>query len=226
MDHNKLVERVNKLGVPLMTPEEKLDVNKTLAEVVKSHDVRLWEGFPVLVNSVFSKHQADLSKVMSALNRVRDQKAFLELAVLSKAVNEAYHMPMAELNKGLEGLRQTSAQLQDAFARVRNALAHKPVVTVANVQLSTERLKNTFESYLSVRNLEGQKQQAKVKELSLEYALSQTFSPKQKELFYKKLNNGKMTKTEREYYSRTVKRKVQALANDELHDMARKLMSP
>ena len=66
--------------------------------------------------------------------------------------------------------------------------------------------------------------QAKSDELSVEYALSQVFSPKQKELFFQKLKGEKFTKTEREYYSRAVKKKVLALANDELHGLARKVL--
>jgi hypothetical protein len=61
-------------------------------------------------------------------------------------------------------------------------------------------------------------------EFSLEFALSQVFSPKQKELFRKKLEGLPLTKTEQEYYSRTVKKKVVALANSELHSLSKKLL--
>ncbi len=57
-------------------------------------------------------------------------------------------------------------------------------------------------------------------EFDMEYSLSQMFSKKQKELFMKRLKGEKMTKTEREYYSRTVRKKVLALANPELHKLA------
>ena len=43
-------------------------------------------------------------------------------------------------------------------------------------------------------------------------------------LFKKKLEGLPLTKTEKEYYSRTVKKKVVALANPELHRLAQKLM--
>ena len=59
---------------------------------------------------------------------------------------------------------------------------------------------------------------------SLAFALSQMFSPKQKELFKKRLEGLPLTKTEQEYYSRSVKKKVVALANAELHGLARKLL--
>jgi hypothetical protein len=60
-------------------------------------------------------------------------------------------------------------------------------------------------------------------EFDLEYALSQVFSKKQKELFLKKLKGEKMTKTEREYFSRSVRKKALALANPDLHNLATKL---
>jgi len=70
----------------------------------------------------------------------------------------------------------------------------------------------------------SRKLKQKHEELSLEYALSQLFSPKQKELFQKKLKGELLTKTEKEYFSRTVKKKVAALANPELHRLAQELM--
>jgi len=56
------------------------------------------------------------------------------------------------------------------------------------------------------------------------YQKSQIFSPKQKELFKKKLEGDLLSKTEQEYYSRTVKKKVVALANSELHALSQKLL--
>jgi len=81
-----------------------------------------------------------------------------------------------------------------------------------------------FELYFEKNAEKSRLQKEKHEELSLEYALSQMFSPKQKELFKKKLEGLLLTKTEKEYYSRTVKKKVVALANTELHRLAQKLM--
>ena len=49
------------------------------------------------------------------------------------------------------------------------------------------------------------------------------FSPKQQELILKKLNGEAMTKTEREYYSRTSKKKLVAILDDTVQDIARRL---
>lgn len=53
--------------------------------------------------------------------------------------------------------------------------------------------------------------------------LSTLFPPKQKELVLKKLNGEPLTKTEQEYYSRIVKKKLEALANSEIRKIASSL---
>jgi hypothetical protein len=40
----------------------------------------------------------------------------------------------------------------------------------------------------------------------------------------KKLKREKLSKTEKEYYSRVVKKKILALANSQLHNLARRLI--
>jgi hypothetical protein len=50
--------------------------------------------------------------------------------------------------------------------------------------------------------------------------LSTLFSPKQKELVLKKYHGESLNKTEQEYYSRVVKKKIEALANSELRRIA------
>ena len=93
-----------------------------------------------------------------------------------------------------------------------------------DLELDPERLKGMFELYFEKKAEKDRRRKEKYEEFSLEYALSQVFSPKQKELFKKKLEGLPLTKTEQEYYSRTVKKKVFALANSELHSLSKKLL--
>jgi hypothetical protein len=57
----------------------------------------------------------------------------------------------------------------------------------------------------------------------LQTYLDRLFSPKQKDLIFKKLNREPLTKTEREYYSRVVKKKLEAIADSEMNYVAEKL---
>ncbi len=52
------------------------------------------------------------------------------------------------------------------------------------------------------------------------------FSAKQKELVFKKLKGQHLTKTEREYYSRVVKKKLAAIVDSEMQELAAALCSP
>jgi hypothetical protein len=59
--------------------------------------------------------------------------------------------------------------------------------------------------------------------VDLQAHLGRLFSPKQKDLVFKKLNRKPFTKTEREYYSRVVRKKLVSIANSEVGYVARKL---
>ncbi len=57
----------------------------------------------------------------------------------------------------------------------------------------------------------------------LDACLDRLFSPKQKDLVFKKLSGELFTKTEREYYSRVVRKKLLAIANYQVADIASRL---
>jgi hypothetical protein len=59
-----------------------------------------------------------------------------------------------------------------------------------------------------------------LRSFQLELHLSTLFPPKQKELILKKLKGDLLSKTEQEYYSRVVKKKLEGLANSELRKIA------
>jgi hypothetical protein len=61
---------------------------------------------------------------------------------------------------------------------------------------------------------------------NLSALLDLLFPEKQKELVFKKLQKQPMTKTEREYYSRVVKKKLAAIGNPELQEVAALLSAP
>ena len=106
----------------------------------------------------------------------------------------------------------------------KDFLTRDEFVTVAGVQLDAKRLQDYFQNYFKNETTVFQEFQTASNDLALEYALSQVLSPRQKELFKKKLKGEWMNKTEREYFSRVVKKKVLALANEDLHHLAQRLL--
>ena len=94
--------------------------------------------------------------------------------------------------------------------RFLDSLKNSDELQVGNCRMSTHRLKAVFTNYFSQSQARLNELLLVKNELGLEYALSQVFSPKQKELFLKKLKREKLSKTEKEYFSRVVKKKVLA----------------
>ncbi len=63
----------------------------------------------------------------------------------------------------------------------------------------------------------------KERSAELDASLDRLFSPKQKDLVFKKLNGEAFTKTEREYYSRIVRKKLLSIADARVNRIAIKL---
>jgi hypothetical protein len=220
MDNQKLLNSLSKLGFPMFEPSEELDVNETLAEVVKSNDTRLWEGFPVLLSNAADSYQFDSDQVEMRLPTKDLKEQYHRLLLLATAVYSYYHLSFPWLTKQKKGFSKKDQSLVKVW---RNALVHNQAPNWAE-DLDAERVKGLFELYFEKKAEKEKRRKDKYDEFSLEFALSQVFSPKQKELFKKKLEGDLLTKTEQEYYSRTVKKKVVALANSELHSLARTVL--
>ena len=216
----KLLENINRLGFTLMEPEDDFDVNKTLAEVVSSKDARLWEGFPVLLANAAKDYSYNKDIILSYLSE-EGKTAFCNLQLLSLAIYQHYRLSFVWSNQLKNSL--SDQQIENLKKMVR-AISHDSVLYLNGKHISPDRLFKTFNNYFEKDAEETKQLKEKYEELSLEYALSKIFSPKQKELFKKKLKGEPFSKTEREYYSRVVKKKVSAIANPDLHRFAQKLM--
>ena len=92
--------------------------------------------------------------------------------------------------------------------------------------ISIKDLQNTLEVYTGgkYRSPVVQTQKSRLNSDSLDVYLDRLFSPKQKELVLKKRDGKSFTKTEREYYSRIARKKLEAIASEEVVALARKLV--
>ncbi len=221
MTDKTLLKRVSLLGLSLMEPNEDFDVNRTLAEVVKSREMRLWEGFPVLLVNAAKDARFDYERVMDNLSAAKEKGTFRALLLLSLALYDFHHLSFFWMNRLKDGF---SDMERAKLKQLRNSLSHDDLFSFEGTRFQSARLKKMFELHFEKDTMKSSQRNDKYAELSFEYSLSQLFPPKQKELFKKKLDGLLLTKTEKEYYSRTVKKKVAALANSELHRMAQKLM--
>jgi hypothetical protein len=220
MTDKTLMEKVARLGLPLMEMSEEFDVNQTLAEVVKSGDTRLWEGFPVLLLNSAKDNKFNYERVSNNLTE-KEQATFHALLLLSLTLYQNYHLSFSWMN---QLKNRFSDEEKSELKQLRNWLVHNDSFVYKGTRFDATRLKKMFELYYEKDAEKNRQKKESSESLSLEFSLSQMLSPKQKELLKKKLEGLPLTKTESEYYSRTVKKKVVALANSELHRMAQRLM--
>ena len=214
-----LLKKVKELGYPLFETETSFDANETLAEVVKSKEARLWEGFPLLLANSLEKELFDYKDVQSYLKSTSDKNQFQALAGMSLALYRYLGLKFlypSELSDYLD---------KESFNEFLNAFKKKQTLGNLSKKLSSDRVVNTFKNYFKSSETDLKEYTKMKEEFNLEYALSQVFSEKQKELFMKKLKGEKMTKTEREYFSRSVRKKLLALANSDLHKLAISLLN-
>jgi hypothetical protein len=208
--------------LPLLETSDVFDVNQTLAEVVKSMDARLWEGFPVLLINAAKDSRFAYDRVLEHLENKEQRKTLHSLLQVSLTLYDLYHLSFSWTRPLKEMLSENK---ETWLKQLRKELTSGNSFTLNGLEFHSSRLKNAFELYFEKDAEKSRQQKVKHEELSLEYSLSQVFSPKQKELFKKRLEGLPLTKTEKEYYSRTVKKKVVALANPELHRLAQRLMA-
>ena len=221
MKNDNLLKRVSGLGFPLFEVEEDKKVNLTLADMVKTKDLRLWEGFPVVLANSAEKGLFDYEKVNLYLKEPVDKSCLAELSALSLALYKFFNLKFTWTDGLYESLADVGKKTSERFL---DSLKNSDELQVGNHRMSTHRLKAVFTNYFSQSQARLSELVSVKNELGLEYALSQVFSPKQKELFFKKLKREKLTKTEKEYFSRAVKKKILALANTELHSLSQKLL--
>lgn len=200
--------------------EEPIDANSTLAEVVKSGDRRLWEGFPVMLANTLEKDHFNYTIVLKHLKTNKENNLLRKLVMMSLAL-----YTFLELEFSFADRLYKSTYFDDTLFRdFLNHFKNKRDLSNFNDGMSAERVTNTFKNYYQRAEFDLKEVIDMQDEFEFEYAMSQVFSKKQKELFLKKLKREELTKTEREYYSRVVKKKVLALGNTDLHKLAVRLI--
>ncbi len=221
MKREDLILNLGRFGYTLLqieTPVAKeSEALELLNELAESDDPRLIEGFPVVLANCAQKDLKLNFKSLLSRNESGSckQEALEKLLLLSSNL-----LAQQGLNKPDE-LESLSKSLK---AKYGDLLAGDVVELGNKVSLSIERLRSTLKRYaanLSTTKLTRDKAKNRQRRsFQLNYYLSTLFAPKQKELVLKKYLGEPLNKTEREYFSRKVKKKLEAMTNKEVMKVA------
>jgi hypothetical protein len=221
MKREDLIETLVKLGYTLVQPARpKVSESRVLAvldEVAGSTEPRIIEGFPVVLASCAQRGikvdpESLLSRYPPNTQRRRDLERLVLLS-LDLLESEGLEKP-GGLDKVMDGLRSKYGYLLDSDA----------VALESGTSLSTGRLRTTLKRYASnLTSSESARKRERDRQLrsfQVSLHLSTLFPQKQKELVLKKLQGEPLTKTEQEYFSRVVRKKLEALADTEVRRIA------
>lgn len=211
-------------GFPL-AKAPKTDPNELLKTIAQSDDPRLLEGFPVVLAHALNQDPSKLAldRTEASLKGSPGRERFQRLVGLSLALFDLY-----SLLPGGRRLKVSLATSETAEIGL-NLARNQPVSLGEDIELDSPSLKNTFlqrvvHARTPVSSESGDRKGFK-EDSRKEYHLSLLMSPRQKDLLYKKVYGESMTKTEREYFSRVVKKKLQALVDPDLNRLALKALS-
>lgn len=225
-DKTELLDHLAQYGYTLAVPRSSVDPDKVLVELLRQDDARLLEGFPVVLVNALSEKEA----------LVWENKKWSPETAFSKKIKERWTVLMAlsllllrlfGLSKTFEDciykLLKKCPEGEQTLEALGQPFSGSGQICAGGMELSAERLKTSFRNYVVHQNNAGELREQK-NALGLELLLSELFTSRQKELLAKRLGGKTFTKTEREYYYRVVKKRLKALADERVHQMARKLV--
>lgn len=219
MNKEELLNSLEQLGFEMLRTQD-VDVCEVLRALLSQDDSRLLESFPVVLANAFDKKQVSVQECWMRMLNSEQEDMFLRFSGVSLVLYEFSGYTSDWLEDFSKRVRPKVANLIDDY---RKALNEGKLLDVMSCVLSAERLKKTFDLYLQ-REDEGLKNyQGQYDEFAFHQSMVVLFSPKQRELVLKKLKGRMLSKTEKEYYSRVVKKKLLAIANEQLFRTAQRL---
>ncbi len=235
----ELLDQLAQYGYALSVPGTAAAApEKVLEALLRQDDARLSEGFPVVLASALSGEN-----VLAWENKTwRPGKAFSKkteerwaaLMAVSLLLFRLFGLGKWPQDRALK-LLQRSAQGEKTLAAAEDWFSENAAAgtgtsssgrsRIKPLTLDAERLKTSFRNYAVHEAASGKELEEQKNALGFELLLSELFTARQKELLRKRLADKTMSKTEREYYYRVVKKRLKALADPRLHQMARSLVS-
>jgi len=189
-----------------------------LDALARAEDPALVTRFPAILGVCICKGIEINSQAL--FSRCRDSKLerrnMEKLLLISTQLLHRENIAVPDnLKKTIEPLKSKYRAL---FSNDRIQLSSGVCVSITNM---CETLKKHIFASTEVKTPKAMAVARPSAQLSIH--LDRLFSPKQKDLIFKKLNKESLTKTEREYYSRVVRKKLKAIALSEVRQIAETL---
>lgn len=226
MERNELLKNLDAYGYSLLGTFSLQDPEKVLEGLLSETESRLVEGFPVVLAEGMRRKQALDWETSSWEPKKKLRKKEYERWQVLMAVS-VFLFRLFGLEETLRG-RAKALLLKSKDGKTCLKELEKPFqgsqeVRYGGFSLSAVRVKESFRLYVTRPPVEAAGE--KVREFEMELLLSELFTPRQKQVLRKRLEGKPLTKTEREVYYRVVKKRLKALADEGLHQLAKRVLA-
>ena len=144
MGNRKLLEEAGNLGFNLFEKEEPIDTNKILYNVITSEDIRLLEGFPIMLANAIELGGFHYDEILNKLKNTKDKVIFLNIIQLSLAIYKYFRVEFDWKNTILKYLSEKNKNKINVYL---SYLKMNRTFNVSKYQISSERIKNIFLNY-------------------------------------------------------------------------------
>ena len=226
-DKEELMDGLAEHGYLLMRPKSVRSGEDLLKNLLKQNDARLLEGFPVVFANLLRENEAlrwegKKWKPGDEFSKKAEHRLAV-LLTLSYFLLKLFGLEEEYALRTYKLLLKCRGKAQDLLNQMEGLFQRSEPVKMDGVELSTGRLKNNFRNYVVLAKESGESAK-KRRALEFELLLSELFTARQKELMNKVSQRKPLTKTEKEYFYRVVKKRLKALADERIHQMARELV--
>jgi hypothetical protein len=225
LEREQLTEQLARYGYELLKPSPSASGEQVLARLARQDEVRLLEAFPVVLARLLHDRQA-LDWESKRWKPSDDFSPPEEKRLAFLLAASFWVLTSSGLTKHEKRLRQLLRKFKQGPQFVESLgplFESSETLRMDGLELSAERLKNSFRLY-HIRLFKNEQAEKKRQALQFDLLLSELFTTRQKELLRKKYLNEPMTKTEKEYFYRVLKKRLKALAHAEIHQFARRLV--
>lgn len=231
IERNRILTSLGQHGYALLSKEELADdAVQLLCEVLNKSESRLLEGFPVVLASELLNNQAFGQKQLYLIDELLGdyalQKRYALLAGLTFHLMK--YLPDADVQRAV--LKKFLNHINSSIlSETMQLLQSGKQINVGDVRLSPDRLETIFRNYVVSRYVQANQDLSKIVEekrtTAFNAAMNELFADRQRAILQKVIHGERLSKSEREYYSRTIKKRLKAIMNKDLQALAETLVA-
>lgn len=225
LERQLLLRDLGELGYPLVE-QSHAQVEETLLKAIQSSEIRFLEGVPVVISNLLSRGTSlDFFKLEKTLPG-RLQRRFRIFCAITYLF--LFWLPDSQTLRLelFEYLKEREPSLMD---QIQFKLSQfQPIPIGDKIVLDSERLQKIYKNYVIAQISDQDKNMneklEKQRTDAFFDALHHLFTERQSSLLMKILNKEVMSKTEKEYFSRTIKPRLKAVTNPDLQAFASSIL--